>query len=116
MSDLTIGATTIPISFETIGQVTETVNKIVEYLGIRDQLIARMDEIDRDFSELRISRQDMVVEREKSLAFTETVVQAFMDRGQHELAVRAFESFMGSSNNYSLAVVDAIKSRYGQTT
>lgn len=111
MNDLQLPAVSIPLTFETVEQVTQTVNRVVDYLGIRDQLRARMAEIDSDFGALRESRNDMLLEREKQRASTDMIVQGLMDRGQHELAVRAFEAFMNASPNLSAAVVQVIRDR-----
>lgn len=111
MNELTAGPVTFPLTFETIEQVTQTVNRVVDYLGIRDRLVARMAEIDRDFGALRDSRNDMLLEREKQRASTDMIVQGLMDRGEHELALRAFEAFMNASPNLSAAVVQVIRDR-----
>lgn len=111
MNDVQLPSVTFPLTFETVEQVTQTVNKVVDYLGIRDQLRARMAEIDSDFGALRESRNDMLLEREKQRASTDMIVQGLMDRGQHDLAVRAFEAFMNASPNLSAAVVQVIRDR-----
>jgi hypothetical protein len=96
---------------EIVARVAETIGDVVVYLGLRDQLRARVAEIAAEYAALASSEENVLRDRAIQGAIVEIAMKALIDKGAYDQAVEIFREYMNGAPNFVAEVTRMIIKR-----
>ncbi len=96
---------------EIVARVAETIGDVVVYLGLRDQLHARVSEIAAEYAALASSEENILRDRAIQGAIVEIAMKALIDKGAYDQAVEIFREYMNGAPNFVAEVTRMIIKR-----
>ncbi|MFN4092171.1 MAG: hypothetical protein ACK4FG_04675 [Brevundimonas sp.] len=94
-----------------IASVADAVSNVVEYLGVREQLHARLEEIARDYQKLDTAEANEVRMHALQSEIVRVAIGGLIERGAHDQAVEIFKHYMDGTPSFVSRVTQVIMKR-----
>lgn len=94
-----------------IASVADTVSNVVEYLGVREQLRARLEEIARDYHKLEAAEANEVRMHALQSEIVRVAIGGLIEQGAHDQAVEIFKHYMDGTPSFVSQVTQVIMKR-----
>jgi len=94
-----------------IASVADAVSNVVEYLGVREQLRARLEEIARDYQKLDSAEANELHMHALQSEIVRVAIGGLIERGAHDQAVEIFKYYMDGTPSFVSRVTQVIMTR-----